>query len=831
MFGQQNTQFGSSGFGANQTSAFSTPASGGFGTPSAFGAQTPSTNLFGNTANSNTSGGLFGNNNNNRFGQPNTSSGTGFSFGSNVFGTSNNNTATSTGEEVSWHPSKQLLWHWSIWSQAGCRVWYKYLWSLFGQQQAVVALCLDSQQTRPLQESWSQCRRKSLWFISIRHHHQISRTPTGGYVANRKGGTGTGILGMGMTQQDSKSSGLFGQANTTSGFTFGTQSKPSLGVPPLQEGLEPVAVCLARRPSPTAKWWIIRAAKPAFGQTTQSSSLFGNTGTGTSLFGKIRNRRPSSASHYHSDHHAIVWRWNHTFGATTNTFGNSSFGQNTFGQPNQTGSLFNKPTGFGTSTGNTGLSFGTQSNSLFGNQSKPGGLTLGRHKYWLWLMMMIEFVFLEWYYLDGGHSILLCLYLCLISLGSYASVLMVEPLMEQQQMEDCLGTKARQGLAQDWGQVVRLDLPWGQLSTLALISEWLWKHWIKHGWNQAQLGGNAPSQNAQSQLHLFNLLNSPYGDNPLFKNKLTEKDAKDGSNKSTSFLVSARQSPSAKPKPHFSNNKSWKAKFFEGLEEEDPTLSPATFVPRRSVKKLVIKKKLELEENHVNDSSLFGKTLSTDDDLIERTSIYPERDSDRDHAMDRQNSSKEDGDPNCTVSDLNPTGGSKPTKKSLESSAKVRLGFKNPPPIWTSLLSWRYRTSWKIYHPSPGWGCLTQSGVLLHTLLEGVGFHHQRRALREVENFTIGREGYGSVFFPGVTDISNLNLDEIVYFRRKEITVYPDDDSKPAEGEGLNKRAEVTLDRTWPVDKSSREPITDTERLNALGYEEKLERANHQVGS
>lgn len=33
-------------------------------------------------------------------------------------------------------------------------------------------------------------------------------------------------------------------------------------------------------------------------------------------------------------------------------------------------------------------------------------------------------------------------------------------------MEDCLGTKARQGLAQDWGQVVRLDLPWGQLSTL-----------------------------------------------------------------------------------------------------------------------------------------------------------------------------------------------------------------------------------------------------------------------------------------------------------------------------------------------------------------------------
>lgn len=81
-------------------SAFSTPASGGFGTPSAFGAQTPSTNLFGNTANTNTSGGLFGNNNNNRFGQPNTSSGTGMCnvslFKINLF--------ISVSNGYNWHP-------------------------------------------------------------------------------------------------------------------------------------------------------------------------------------------------------------------------------------------------------------------------------------------------------------------------------------------------------------------------------------------------------------------------------------------------------------------------------------------------------------------------------------------------------------------------------------------------------------------------------------------------------------------------------------------------------------------------------------------------------
>ena len=30
-----------------------------------------------------------------------------------------------------------------------------------------------------------------------------------------------------------------------------------------------------------------------------------------------------------------------------------------------------------------------------------------------------------------------------------------------------------------------------------------------------------------------------------------------------------------------------------------------------------------------------------------------------------------------------------------------------------------------------------------------------------VEDFTIGREGYGSIFFPGITNITNMNFDEI----------------------------------------------------------------------
>lgn len=47
--------------------------------------------------------------------------------------------------------------------------------------------------------------------------------------------------------------------------------------------------------------------------------------------------------------------------------------------------------------------------------------------------------------------------------------------------------------------------------------------------------------------------------------------------------------------------------------------------------------------------------------------------------------------------------------------------------------------------------------------------------------------GYGSVFFSGKVNLTDLNLDEIVHFRRKEVIIYPDDKDKPSVGEGLNR--------------------------------------------
>ena len=60
--------------------------------------------------------------------------------------------------------------------------------------------------------------------------------------------------------------------------------------------------------------------------------------------------------------------------------------------------------------------------------------------------------------------------------------------------------------------------------------------------------------------------------------------------------------------------------------------------------------------------------------------------------------------------------------------------------------------------------------------------------------------------------------------------MYPDDSCKPAVGSALNKRARVTLEQAWPICKTTRQPITDPDRLEKMGYEEKLQRSTAKIG-
>ncbi|PIA45826.1 hypothetical protein AQUCO_01600220v1 [Aquilegia coerulea] len=62
-----------------------------------------------------------------------------------------------------------------------------------------------------------------------------------------------------------------------------------------------------------------------------------------------------------------------------------------------------------------------------------------------------------------------------------------------------------------------------------------------------------------------------------------------------------------------------------------------------------------------------------------------------------------------------------------------------------------------------------------------------------VNDFTVGRIGYGQVKFLGQTDVRLLNIDQIVKFDRHEIVVYENEKDKPVAGEGLNKASIVTL--------------------------------------
>lgn len=93
--------------------------------------------------------------------------------------------------------------------------------------------------------------------------------------------------------------------------------------------------------------------------------------------------------------------------------------------------------------------------------------------------------------------------------------------------------------------------------------------------------------------------------------------------------------------------------------------------------------------------------------------------------------------------------------------------------------------------------------------------------LSAVPNFTVGRQSVGQVTWVSPTDVRGLNLDSIVQFKPKEVTVYPDDSNKPQHGHGLNKPAIVTLQGIFPFDKDGRKR---TDEVSILKFEEKLRR-------
>ncbi|KAK0541990.1 hypothetical protein OC845_006809 [Tilletia horrida] len=117
--------------------------------------------------------------------------------------------------------------------------------------------------------------------------------------------------------------------------------------------------------------------------------------------------------------------------------------------------------------------------------------------------------------------------------------------------------------------------------------------------------------------------------------------------------------------------------------------------------------------------------------------------------------------------------------------------------------------------------------------------------LKTVHDFTVSRPGFGSVrFLPPVnlSEIPNLSTiaGGIVQIRSKECYVYPGKEEclpgtdgmitgytpgpKAAQGEALNVAAVISLDKCWPLDRATRDPIKDPDHPRYIQHIMKLEK-------
>uniref|UniRef100_A0A803SV61 Nuclear pore complex protein Nup98-Nup96 n=1 Tax=Anolis carolinensis TaxID=28377 RepID=A0A803SV61_ANOCA len=285
------------------------------------------------------------------------------------------------------------------------------------------------------------------------------------------------------------------------------------------------------------------------------------------------------------------------------------------------------------------------------------------------------------------------------------------------------------------------------------------------------------AQQAILQQHLNSLTYSPFGDSPLFRNPMSDPKKKEERLKPTNpaaqkalttpthYKLTPRPATRVRPKALQTTGSS-KSHLFDGLDDDEPALSNGAFMPKKSIKKLVLK--------NLNSSSLFSPGESND---LASPSEFP------------QNGER------CVLL------------------------------AWPPALTFDPFRLLLFY----GWLEMTLSWAVRQ--LVGRKVFCGRIWLWTETVLGVFPSGYGSICFEGEVNLTDLNLDEIVHIRRKEVIVYPDDEPKPPVGEGLNRPAEVTLDGVWPTDKTSRCLIKSPERLAEMNYEGRLEAASRKQGA
>lgn len=100
---------------------------------------------------------------------------------------------------------------------------------------------------------------------------------------------------------------------------------------------------------------------------------------------------------------------------------------------------------------------------------------------------------------------------------------------------------------------------------------------------------------------------------------------------------------------------------------------------------------------------------------------------------------------------------------------------------------------------------------------------------RHVKDFVVGRHGYGRIKFDGETDVRGLDLESIIEFGNREVTVYKDEKEKPPAGRGLNKPAVVTLLNVKCINRKTGQHFT--EGPNVDKYERMLMKRAEEQGA
>ncbi|XP_048644117.1 nuclear pore complex protein Nup98-Nup96 isoform X8 [Marmota marmota marmota] len=808
------TPFGGStgGFGTTSTfgqnTGFGTTSGGGaFGT-SAFGSSSNTGGLFGNSQTK--PGGLFGTNS---FSQPATSTSTGFGFGTStgtsnsLFGTASTGTSLFSSQNNAFAQNKPTgFGNFGTSTNSGglfgttnttSNPFGSTSGSLFGPSSFTAAPTGTTIKFNPPTGTDTMVKAGVSTNISTKHQcitamkeyesKSLEELRLEDYQANRKGpqnqvgaGTTTGLFGS--SPATSSATGLFSSSTTNSGFAYG-QNKTAFGTSTTGFGTNPGGLFGQQNQQTTSLF-----SKP-FGQatTTQNTGFsFGNTSTlgqpstnTIGLFGVTQASQPGGL-----------------FGTATNTSTGTAFGTGTglFGQTN-TGfgavgsTLFgnNKLTTFGTST-TSASSFGTTSGGLFGN--KPT-LTLGTNT------NTSNFGFGT---NTSGNSI--------------------------------FGSKPAPG-------------------TLGTG--------LGAGFGTALTDPNATAaQQAVLQQHLNSLTYSPFGDSPLFRNPMSDPKKKEERLKPTNpaaqkalttpthYKLTPRPATRVRPKA-LQTTGTAKSHLFDGLDDDEPSLANGAFMPKKSIKKLVLK--------NLNNSNLFSPVNRDSEDLAS-PSEYPEngeRFSFLSKPVDENH--QQDGDDDSLVSRFYNNPIAKPIPQTPENSGSkhnssnsvddsivalnmrvaLRNGLEGSSEETSfhdeSLQDDREEIENSAYHVHPAGIVLTKVGYYTIPSMDDLAKITNEKGECIVSDFTIGRKGYGSIYFEGDVNLTNLNLDDIVHIRRKEVIVYLDDNQKPPVGEGLNRKAEVTLDGVWPTDKTSRCLIKSPDRLADINYEGRLEAVSRKQGA